>query len=297
MTTPIRPSAYPVWTQGNNSQRIQPTGGEQFSGFSQNQRPNPLWHNWLWGIMSDWIAWLDFITSSAVNFVVSAAGHHVAIAANLQNQLDQLDAAVFSLQGMISSPIFFHESPALVSGQTYQLSQPATSVSAIDLRIDGRSLLAGQFTYNAGLMQATITDSTEFPTGTQVVDAFYVTNAGVGGGGGGSNSGALSPVGSAAAPITINPVSGIPTISAARQVIWTVSMGGAQAITANPQIAPGVNVGQELYIYGTSNTNYITISDGNGVRLNGSDNVTLDGSGSALYLIWDGSVWAEAARN
>jgi hypothetical protein len=66
MPSPTRPVAYPIWTQGNTPARQQPTNGEQFSGFPPNFRPPSGWHNWLFGIMSDWIAWLDYITQTSL---------------------------------------------------------------------------------------------------------------------------------------------------------------------------------------------------------------------------------------
>lgn len=63
MSNPVQPSVLPIWTEGNTAVRTQPTDGEQFAGFVPNFRPPASWHNWLFGIMSDWIAWLNFVSS------------------------------------------------------------------------------------------------------------------------------------------------------------------------------------------------------------------------------------------
>jgi len=74
---------------------------------------------------------------------------------------------------------------------------------------------------------------------------------------------------------------------------YITGSGGAVTVTANPKIAAATSVGQRLRLIGTSATNTVTISDGNGVSLNGtwvaSDN-------SAIELDWNGSVWTEVSR-
>lgn len=65
MSNPTRPGVLPIWTQGNSGVRVQPTDGEQFTGFVPNFRPPSTWHNWLFGVFSDWIEWLDFISNPA----------------------------------------------------------------------------------------------------------------------------------------------------------------------------------------------------------------------------------------
>lgn len=71
MPNPTQPSVLPIWTQGNNSARTQPSNGEQFTGFYPNFRPPSGWHNWLFGIFSDWIVWFNFITSPANKTLVA----------------------------------------------------------------------------------------------------------------------------------------------------------------------------------------------------------------------------------
>lgn len=182
MPTPIKPNVLPLWTQGNTAARTQPTEGEQFAGFGPNQRPDPKWHNWLWGNMSDWLAWLDYVTSSAANIVVSNIGHNVATATTLQGQLDQLDA-VLSTLGLI------HEIPTGVVDGTnaqFQLSQAPINVASVVAFLDGLEdstpeysvqHISGQWyvVFNAGFI----------PAAGQTVNVVYMTgSSGVGVGGG-----------------------------------------------------------------------------------------------------------------
>lgn len=72
--------------------------------------------------------------------------------------------------------------------------------------------------------------------------------------------------------------------------------GGAVTITSNPSIADGIN-GQVVVLRGSSATDTITITDGNGVQLNGS--VTL-GLNDTITLYYDGLItndWIEQSRS
>jgi len=72
--------------------------------------------------------------------------------------------------------------------------------------------------------------------------------------------------------------------------------GGAVTLTSNPSIANGIN-GQILVLRGSSATDTITITDGNGVLLAGTITLGLD---DTVTLYFDGLVnnkWVEIARN
>jgi hypothetical protein len=79
-----------------------------------------------------------------------------------------------------------------------------------------------------------------------------------------------------------------------RQAIFTVSATGQVSITANPQIQAGTNVGQEMLLWGTSDTDFITLHTSDGLLLRGDMDLT---NGACLGLMWNGSVWAEMWRN
>lgn len=74
MPAPTRPGVLPIWTVGNSGVRQQPTNGEQFTGFFPNFRPPAGWHNWLFGVTSDWLAWLDYSTQSLGAYQETPAG-------------------------------------------------------------------------------------------------------------------------------------------------------------------------------------------------------------------------------
>lgn len=98
----------------------------------------------------------------------------------------------------------------------------------------------------------------------------------------------VSPLVILAAGTIIRPESTVMNITA------TVG-GGALTLTANPPVADGVN-GQLLILRGSSATDTITITDGNGMQLNG--NVTL-GLNDTIMLYYDGLItndWIEITR-
>lgn len=96
------------------------------------------------------------------------------------------------------------------------------------------------------------------------------------------------------APLSVVAGTGVPTISYCQEQMFFVSTAaGNVVVTAAPQIAVGNYVGQKLRLVGTSNANYPTFADGNGLSLNGSWDGQQD---SVLVLFWDGSNWIEESR-
>lgn len=93
-----------------------------------------------------------------------------------------------------------------------------------------------------------------------------------------------------ALPASITAAGGGVSTNVARQLRFVKSNGGAVTVTANPQIAAGSNVGDEMLLIGTSNSDYLIFDTGTGLELNGPKQLK---NGSKLHLIWDGSVWSE----
>ena len=87
----------------------------------------------------------------------------------------------------------------------------------------------------------------------------------------------------------------LPITADARQFKYLSTVHGEVYITSSPQIQAGNFDGQELYLKGTSDTNFPVFSDGNGLSLNGP---LLLRSGEAAILVWDksASVWTEISR-
>lgn len=115
------------------------------------------------------------------------------------------------------------------------------------------------------------------------------------GGGGGGGGGALVAYGTFLSPQVVVPAAGIASTTDARAVRFLKGQvgGGEQFVTANPQIAPGTTVGQELILKGCNDTDYPALQDGNGVSLNGVIKLKQNAS---IYLLWNGILWDEISR-
>ena len=107
-------------------------------------------------------------------------------------------------------------------------------------------------------------------------------------------SSAPSVTGTRASPTSITAAGGISfSGSAYKNVAFIQGNAGAVDITANPQIAAGSLVGQELMLIGRSDTDTVKLDDGTGLSLNGS---AVLGADSVIQLVWDGTNWSEVAR-
>ncbi len=108
--------------------------------------------------------------------------------------------------------------------------------------------------------------------------------------------GALVNTGTRAAPSTIT-VSGIvySTTGGARQHWYIVgdTITGTD-VTGNPQISPGSDDGQELFLTGRDSDRPVILDDGTGLRINGTWVGTAD---STIHLRWDTTNWVEMGRN
>ena len=110
----------------------------------------------------------------------------------------------------------------------------------------------------------------------------------------GGGGGAYTPDGTRAAPNNVVGATGIAHNDDQRMMFFAQGSGGPVTVTANPQIAAGSVVGQEIIVIGRSDTNTIRMTNGNGLELNGAVNLA---AAEALSLIWDGTVWTETSRN
>lgn len=104
-----------------------------------------------------------------------------------------------------------------------------------------------------------------------------------------------SPVWTVAPRVILAASSVIKPEATVMNIIATVG-GGAVTLTSNPSIGDGIN-GQVLVLRGSSATDTITLTDGNGMLL--SSTITL-GLNDVLVLYFDGLVtndWIEISRN
>lgn len=109
--------------------------------------------------------------------------------------------------------------------------------------------------------------------------------------GGGSSAPTID--GTRSVPIAITAIGGITALTGYNQLIYVEGSGGPVIVTANPQISPGDNDGEILELRGRDDTNYVELSDGNGLSLNGSVFLQADCS---ITLRWDTVNWVEIAR-
>jgi hypothetical protein len=105
---------------------------------------------------------------------------------------------------------------------------------------------------------------------------------------------AANVAGSRASPQNITAAGGITSANYPEQIQFVQGNGGAITVTANPQVSAGTTVGQKLYIKGRSDTNTLTLANGNGLKLNGD---WTGGDDDELVLWWDGTYWQERTRN
>jgi len=106
--------------------------------------------------------------------------------------------------------------------------------------------------------------------------------------GGIGGSGAYTVYGTIALPVVVVPATGVVSTRAQRQMHIIKSNGGAVNISANPKINAGSKIGQELLLVGGSDTDFILLTDGNGVKLNGTKKLKLN---QTVLLVWDGTNW------
>ena len=121
--------------------------------------------------------------------------------------------------------------------------------------------------------------------------AYLMTNAA----GDGFETGASSVtrrniIGTRAAPSEIVAATGIAFTGTYWDSVWFVSgSGGPVTVTAAARIAAGANAGQELTLIGRSDTNTVTLEDGNGIET-GGQTITLIAD-SIVTFVWDSVNW------
>lgn len=106
-------------------------------------------------------------------------------------------------------------------------------------------------------------------------------------------SAAAAQSGTRAAPNDITAAGGITADASNVLHCYVQGSGGAVTVTANPQVSAGTNVGQMMLIIGRSDSNTVTLANGNGLSLNGD--IVL-GQDDTLHLYWDGVNWSEISR-
>jgi len=174
------------------------------------------------------------------------------------------------------------------------VGKPADNESTL-VFVDGVMAESDEWSLLQGAVDQIVFQAGSIPAPGQSVYVFYFVNASSVGIGLPPVSGSgYTTFGTYGAPATIAAASGVPSSTDQRQARFVKSAGGSVVITANPQVAPGSVLGQEMLLQGTSDTDYIELNDGTGLALNGPVQLT---NRQIISLFWDGVVWVETSRS
>jgi hypothetical protein len=102
--------------------------------------------------------------------------------------------------------------------------------------------------------------------------------------------GAPTISGTIAAPINVTVAGIIFSGLEYNNIMFVQGSAGPIAVTANPQISVGTNVGQKLRLIQKSAVNSISFTDGTGLSLLGGP-LVLDTLNQSAEFIWDGANW------
>lgn len=172
---------------------------------------------------------------------------------------------------------------------TFVLSGTPFYQNSIIVFVDGIAVKKTEWNFLQGATNKIIFLSGSIPIVGQSVYVYYLINVV----GPNTGTGAMAVYGTIGTPETITAAGGITAQADQRQLHIIKSSGGAVTVTATPQISVGTIIGQELELDGTSDTNYINLSDGNGLSLNGAISMK---ENNYLSLYWRGDVWRERNR-
>lgn len=99
--------------------------------------------------------------------------------------------------------------------------------------------------------------------------------------------------GTRASPLNITASGGITSHGTQSEMQLLHGSPGAVVISANPQISPGTMIGQTLMLCGADDTNTVTLTNGNGLSMNGDIILGLD---DVIMYFWDTVNWIEMFR-
>jgi hypothetical protein len=184
------------------------------------------------------------------------------------------------------------------TNNTFLLSGTPSDQASTLLFVDGVTVPTSGWSLSlSGSSSSIIFQNAYIPQPGQSVYVYYLINS--------SSMGTPAPTpvpvsggayvvnGSISSPFIIDPSAGLTPANNQRNIYIVKSPGGPTMILANPQIAPGTTIGQELLISGTSDTDYPVFEDGNGLSLNGELQLKIN---QDVYLYWRGDVWRETTR-
>ena len=265
-----KPSAKTFWTVGNpdfSTITVEPSLGKKVIGWNPGEKPPAEFENWINWINHQWVCYLETAT-------------------------DDLKAELDALIASLTTAVSIHEVPSGAidnSNTVFNLTDAPVDKNSTWPMVDGIVLAKTEFSLSGS--QITLNSA---PQRGQSIDCIYFKTISLypGGSGAGVAIG-YTPYGSSIYPISVSGVSGVPIVSSQRQMVFIKSTGGAVEITANPQVELHTVVGAELVVVGTSDIDYISLADGNGLALNGGIDLKLN---KTITLVWTGTMWLENGR-
>jgi hypothetical protein len=226
------------------------------------------------------------VAETAGNLVINGAGSATAVQVTAGGQAV---AVVGSATGQTGTTVTFGAN--YVFGAAAPFYRNGILMRKVSSFTSGTDNYADEYQeVDSGSASTQITLNSSFPA--TASENFAFTGSGTA-----SSTVTFMPVvaGSYGTPISISAATAISASStAALSVTFVTGNGGPITVTANPPIAAGANIGQQLTIMGTSDTNTVTYTSGNTLMINGS--MTLD-QYATLTAMWDGLNWVEMARN
>lgn len=210
----------------------------------------------------------------------------------------QVIDAYYIVTGTINFQAFQEVPTGVVDGinDTFNLAGTPVTKDSVMIFVNGVKVLPSEWAFIQTISLTQIKFlAGSIPSPGQSLDVFFFQDvAATAPGGGGGGGGGFVVYGTAGAGLAVSAAGGVsinPTDQ--RQLRFLGSTGGIVNVTANPQIAAGGIIGQELLIVGTSDTDYIILQDGTGLSLNGP--ISLQNNVATL-LFWNGGVWAGDLR-
>ena len=151
---------------------------------------------------------------------------------------------------------------------------------------------------NAGDSEAAAAISEANAAASEAAAAISETNAAASAAAAAASALSVGPeiVGSRAAPTAVVAANGILVSSVKYNIInFIEGSGGPITITAAARIQAGTLVGQRITLIGRSDTNYVTMADGNGI-ITGGMTLRLSANSMAVF-VWDSVNWVLESSN
>lgn len=71
-----KPAQTPEWASSGD--KVEPTAGKKAAGYASNEKPAAQHFNWLFGLIYEWLLWLDSVFDNRTKLLPAASAHAVA---------------------------------------------------------------------------------------------------------------------------------------------------------------------------------------------------------------------------